>query len=198
MTEKVPKLETVAWASTAVCWWIRTRYRVTVSVHSCSFAYSWPSAWPFGCSLLSRGTRCGSIYYFLHYQVALKPYGPYLGPPPASRTIKNGSLVQRDGEFDMLTFSFSQLLPRMLPWHSLQFHSTSFNFLTVREARGQEVHPPPPLFISAQKSEQVWISYFRLVRTRLCRNNPSSPPGAETLAGSWYRPMVSAGSDMGF
>lgn len=66
--------------------------------------------------------------------------GLHLGSPAASRTIKNGSLVQRDGEFDMLAFSSSQLLPRMLPWHSLQFHSTSFNFLTVREARGQEVH----------------------------------------------------------
>lgn len=69
-----------------------------------------------------------------------------LGSSPVSRSIKSVSFVQIDGEYDMLTFSFSQLLPRTLPWHSLQFHSTSFNFLTGREARGQEVHlPPPPL-----------------------------------------------------
>lgn len=49
-------------------------------------------------------------------------------------------------EFDMLTFSFSQLLPRRLPWHSLQFHSTSFNFVTARGGLGARRAPPlPPL-----------------------------------------------------
>lgn len=38
-----------------------------------------------------------------------------LGSSPVSRTTKSVSFVQIDGEFDMVTFSFSQLLPRMLP-----------------------------------------------------------------------------------
>lgn len=110
-------------------------------------------------------------------------------------TIRNVQLVYRAGDSGMLTFPFSLLLPRMLPRRSLQFHSTSFNFLTGRDAQGQEVHLPlhrcplpssplPLFFISVRKTARVWISYFRLARTRLCQNNPSSPPGAETLAGS--------------
>lgn len=52
---------------------------------------------------------------------------------PEHKTVESG----------MLTFSFSPFLPRTLPRHSLQFHSTSFNLLTGRKSRGQEVHPTP-------------------------------------------------------
>lgn len=206
--EGCPKLETVAWAWATLCWWICTRSRVPVTLHSSGFTYSWPSALTYW---LQRSLREGDTPWLQLLFSALsscsQAAGFEAGSSPGSRTIRSVSFVRIDGEFDMLTFSFSQLLPRMLPWHSLQFHSTSFNFLTGREARGARSvscpppyhpHPAAPFFISVQKSEQVWISYFRLVRTRLCGNNPSSPPGAETQAGSWYRTMVSTGSDTGF
>lgn len=78
-----------------------------------------------------------------------------------------------------LTFPFfAPLLLRKLPGPTLQFHSTSFNFLTERGRLGGKrctqpsclpipPHPPaspsnlPLVFISLQKSRQVWISYFR-------------------------------------
>lgn len=45
------KLETVAWALTALCWRINTSYRVTVTLHSSTFTYSWHSALRMTCSL---------------------------------------------------------------------------------------------------------------------------------------------------
>lgn len=90
----------------------------------------------------------------------------------------------------MLTFSFSPLLPRTLPRHSLLFHSTSLDFLTGKKSQGAGGGSPsifplhPLIFISVLKSEPFWFSYFRLARTRLSQNNPTWSLGAETLAGS--------------
>lgn len=91
-----------------------------------------------------------------------------------------------------LTFPFFPPLPlRTLPGPSLQFHSTSFNFLTGRGgsgARGAPTRPPcqyppspqppPPWSSLAYKSPGKFGSVISgPARTRLCRNNPSSPPG---------------------
>lgn len=148
--EGCPKLETVAWAWASLCWWICTRSRVPVTLHSSGFTYSWPSALTYW---LQRSLREGDTPWlqllFSALSSCTEAAAFEAGSSPGSRTIRSVSFVRIDGEFDMLTFSFSQLLPRMLPWHSLQFHSTSFNFLTGREARGARSvscpnRPPPP------------------------------------------------------
>lgn len=96
-------------------------------------------------------------------------------------------------------------------WHFPFLHSfpecsldtlSCFTAPLLTSWQGQEVHllsyflHPSLFFIRVHKSKQVWISYFRLARTHLSQNNP--PRRAETLADSWYRPMVSTGSDIGF
>lgn len=155
------------------------------------------TCWPQHSPPSGGGVRVGSDHYLLR-RVAPKPRGLRRRPgPSAARGLREGT--------DNLTcwhFPF----PSSFPERSLDTLSSFTALLLTSWQEGRpggkrciSSSPPTPLFfISEQKSEQVWISYFRLVRTRLCRNNPSSPPGAETQAGSWYRPMVSAGSDTGF
>ncbi len=147
-------LETIAWALTALCWWIYASYRVTVTLHSSRFTYSWHSAPRTTCSLPHSpwGECHGSDHYSLYSerdQNAHITHGRFLlGYVPASQSlpcctgIRNVWPARRTVQSGMLTFSFSPLLPRMLPRHSLQFHRTSFNFLTGRKSQGQELHLP--------------------------------------------------------
>lgn len=67
-----------------------------------------------------------------------------------STRIRNAWPVHRAAQFGMLTFSFSPLFPRMLPRHSLLFHSTSFNFLTGAGGASPFVFPAPPLCSSLE------------------------------------------------
>lgn len=94
---------------------------------------------------------------FLHYQSNLSDYMTptihrrflSMGYAAVSQSlscstrIRNAWPVHRAAQFGMLTFSFSPLFPRMLPRHSLLFHSTSFNFLTGAGGASPFVFPAP-------------------------------------------------------
>lgn len=190
------KLETVACVLTALCWWINTQLLSSRHTYSCSpdtqevvgQCFPWRKC---------HGSNIYSFYLFQRHQKAHHTnwtWKMYLHKWPDwalyvsqslswSTMIRNAWPLRQAAESGMLTFSFSPLLPRILPWHSLLFHSTSFNLLTGRRSQGHEMQLPssfpllPLFFISVQKSGQVWISYFRLARTCISQNNPPSPPG---------------------
>lgn len=117
-------------------------------------------------------------------------YVPASPGRPRSTRLRNVQFVH---EADISLF-FAPLLLRKLPGPSLQFHSTSFNFLTGRGGGGwggaslsdrlvllanhPSVQLPPIGLHQLTKSPGKFGSVISgEARTRLCRNNPSSPPG---------------------